>query len=239
MKNLLIFWQTLPQQKHRLPIPQKPKKSLTARQCGKPGRMAPKKKKTAAYEKYKATEARYIEELKENERLNVLCEVLRDNAAQAYFSENIGIICDIWNRYAGKPHGEKTAEKIRSEIYNAIGSRCYIRNKYDTAEITVYFDYSTRYPFRELVFCPIWEGENKPALVNNRVQTITAEKMRVYCCGEYTEDPEAHTAAVYAAHAAAKEAEKAFEEAVSNYNKLCRGNMSHASTREGVKSWII
>ena len=179
------------------------------------------------------------EELKENERLKVLCEVLRDNAAQAYFSENIGIICDIWNRYTGKPHGEKTAEKIRSEIYNAIGSRCYIHNKYNTAEITVYFDYSARYPFRELVFCPIWEGENKPALVNNRVQTITAEKMRVYCCGEYTEDPEAHTAAVYAAHAAAKEAEKAFEEAVSNYNKLCRGNMSHASTREGVKNWII
>lgn len=195
--------------------------------------------KTAAYEKYKATEARYIAELKENERVKVLCEVLRDNAAQAYFSENIGTICDIWNRYKGKPHGEKTADKIRSEIYNAIGSRCWIHNKYDDVEITVYFDYGSRYPFRELVFHPIWNGEKQPALVNNKVQPIAAENMKVYCCGEYVEDPETHTAAIFAAHTAAQEAEKAFSEAVSNYNALCRGNVPHASTREGVKNWII
>lgn len=195
--------------------------------------------KIAARDKYKAAEARYNAEKEENTRFQVLIQVLRDNAAQAYFAENIGAICEIWNRYAGKPHGEKTAAKIQNEIHQAINTRCWIRNHYDTAEITVYFDYGTRYPFRELVFCPIWDGENKPALINNRVQPITADKMKVYCCGEYVEDPEAHTAAIYAAHAAALEAEKALSEAVSNYNRLCRGTMSHASTREGVKKWII
>lgn len=195
--------------------------------------------KIAAHEKYKAAEAHYVTEQEENTRIKVLIQVLRDNAAQAYFSENIGTICEIWNRYTGKPHGEKTAEKIRNEIYKAIGARCYIGNRYDTAEINVYFDCCARYPFRDLTFCPIWGGENKPALVNNKVQPITAEKMKVYCCGEYVEDPEAHTAAIYAAHAAAKEAEKAFSEAVNKYNDLCRGTIQHASTREGVKKWII
>ena len=195
--------------------------------------------KKAAHNRYKAAEARYIAELEANTREKVLIQVLRDNAAQAYFAENIGIICDLWNRYAGKPHGEKTAEKIRNEIHQAINARCWIHNRYDTAEITVYFDYGTRYPFTELVFCPKRGEANKPALVNNKVQTIAADDMRVYCCGEYVEDPEAHTAAIYAAHTAAQEAEKAFSEAVSKYNALCRGNMSHASTREGVKNWII
>lgn len=195
--------------------------------------------KEAARDRYKAAEARYFAELEANTREKVLIQVLRDNAAQAYFSENIGIICDIWNRYAGKPHGEKTAEKIRNEIHQAINARCWIHNRYDTAEITVYFDYGTRYPFTELTFCSIWDGENKPALVNNKVQPLAADKMKVYCCGEYVEDPEAHTAAIYAAHTASLEAEKAFSEAVSKYNALCRGNMSHASTREGVKNWII
>lgn len=195
--------------------------------------------RAAALEKYKATEARYIAEQEENTRLKVLIQVLRDNAAQAYFAENIGTICEIWNRYAGKPHGEKTAEKIRSEIYKAIGARCYIGNCYDTAEINLYFDCGARYPFRDLTFCPIWDGKNKPALIGNKVQPLAADAMKVYCCGEYVEDPEAHTAAIYAAHAAAKEAEIAFSEAVSKYNKLCRGTISHASTREGVKNWII
>ena len=40
---------------------------------------------------------RYIAELEANTREKVLIQVLRDNAAQAYFAENIGIICDIWN----------------------------------------------------------------------------------------------------------------------------------------------
>lgn len=195
--------------------------------------------KAAAYANYKAAEARYIAEKEENTRFRVLIQVLRDNAAQAYFAENIGIICNIWNRYAGKPHGEKTAEKIRNEIRRAINARVWIHNRYDAAEIAVYFDHGTRYPFTELVFCPTSGSDNKPALVNNKVQTIAADDMRVYCCGEYVEDPEAHTNAIYTAHAAALEAEKALSEAVSNYNRLCRGTMSHASTREGVKKWII
>ena len=195
--------------------------------------------KEAARDRYKAAEARYIAELEANTREKVLIQVLRDNAAQAYFAENIGIICDIWNRYAGKPHGEKTAEKIRNEIHQAINARCWIHNRYDTAEITIYFDCGTRYPFRELVFCTKPGEASKPALIDNKVQTLTADDMRVYCCGKYVEDPEAHTAAIYAAHTAAQEAEKAFSEAVSKYNALCRGAMSHASTREGVKKWII
>ena len=239
MKKFIDILADIATAKSRITDTVKTEKELDRAAMREAWKTGTEEEKTAAYEKYKATEARYIAELQENERVKVLCEVLRDNAAQAYFSENIGTICDIWNRYKGKPHGEKTVDKIRSEIYNAIGSRCYIHNKYDTAEITVYFDHGSRYPFRELVFCPIWDGENKPALVNNKVQPLTAEKMRVYCCGEYVEDPEAHTAAIFAAHTAAQEAEKAFSEAVGNYNKLCRGNMCHASTREGVKNWII
>lgn len=53
--------------------------------------------KEAALDRYKAAKARYIAELEANTREKVLIQVLRDNAAQAYFAENIGIICDIWN----------------------------------------------------------------------------------------------------------------------------------------------
>ncbi len=84
----------------------------------------------AAHAAYKAAEARYMEELKNNETQQLYIEILRDNAAQAFFAESIETICAIWNKYAGKPHGEKTADKIRSEIFAAVGVRVYIRNKY-------------------------------------------------------------------------------------------------------------
>lgn len=65
----------------------------------------------AAEAAYKAAEEKYAAECKHNEDLQMAVEVLKDNAAQAFFAENIKTICNIWNKYTKKPHGEKTAEK--------------------------------------------------------------------------------------------------------------------------------
>lgn len=65
----------------------------------------------AAEAAYKAAEEKYAAECKHNEDLKIALEILKDNAANAFFAESIGTICTIWNKYAGKPHGEKTAEK--------------------------------------------------------------------------------------------------------------------------------
>lgn len=192
-----------------------------------------------AKEKYQAAMERYQKERDNNETQEIKIEILKDNAARALFAENIGIICDIWNKYEGKPHGEKTAEKIRDEIKIATGLRVYIGNKYDDANIKIYFDYNSGAPFSDLEFVPIWRGEKRPALVDNKIVKINPDEMRVYFCGEYVENVNAHIKALKKAHAAAMEAEKALEAAVSKYNELTRGKINHASQREGVKKWFI
>ncbi len=194
----------------------------------------------AAKAKYKESEARYIEELQNNENQSLKIQILTDNAKQAFFAENIGKICEIWNKYEGKPHGEKTAEKIRAELKSATGHYISIRNKWRDACIYVSFDLHSGAPFRDVELLPIWNGSDQPATDNdNKIIKLSADKFRVYCCGEYVENVTAHIKALRKAHKAAKEAEKALENAVNDYNKLTRGNIQRASTREGVKNWLI
>ena len=190
---------------------------------------------------YNAAAERLEKEKAHNETLKLKIEILKSNAAQALFSEIIKPICDIWNKYENKPHGEKTAQKIRDEIKSATGYRVYIGNRYDDANIKIYFDYGTGAPFHDLEFCPIWNGsEKQPALNgNNKIVKLDSEKMRVYCGREYVENVDEHIKAIREAHAAAIEAENAFENAIKIYNDLTRGNIQHASTREGVKKWLI
>lgn len=191
---------------------------------------------------YKATEARYITECEHNDNIKIKIEILKDNAAQALFIENIAIICEIWNKYEGKPHGEKTAAKIRDEIKAATGLTVCIGNSYFDAHITIYFYYNDtpRAPFDRLEIIPIWNGEKQSALdSNNKIVKLNPENMRVYNCGEYVEDVDAHVIKIREAHAAAITARDIFQNAVSLYNDLTRGNMQHADTREGVRSYII
>lgn len=194
----------------------------------------------AAEAAYKAAGEKFTAECKHNEDLKMTFEVLKDNAAQAFFAESIEIICTIWNKYAGKPHGEKTADKIRKEMFATLGVRVWVCNKYDDASITCYFDPSSKAPFRDLEFCTLrTNGEKIPALVDNKIQPLSPDIFRVYNCGAYVEDVTAHVQAIREAHEKAQEAETAFANAVSAYNNLTRGSIAQASTREGVKRWFI
>ena len=189
---------------------------------------------------YKAAEEKLAAEGRHNEDLKMTIEILKDNAAQAFFAESIETICTIWNKYAGKPHGEKTADKIRKELFAALGVRVWIGNKYDDASITCYFDFGSKAPFRDLEFCAIrTNGEKVPALVDNKIQPLSPDIFRVYNCGAYVDDVPAHVQAIREAHEKALEAETAFANAVSAYNGLTRGNIARASTRESVKRYFV
>lgn len=189
---------------------------------------------------YKAAEEKFAAECRHNEDLKMTLEILKDNAAHAFFAESIETICTIWNKYAGKPHGEKTSDKIRKELFAALGVRVWIGNKYDDASITCYFDLGSKAPFRDLEFWAIrTNGEKALALVDNKIQPLSPDIFRVYNCGAYVDDVPALVQAIKEAHEKALEAETAFANAVSAYNGLTRGDIARASTREGVKRYFV
>ncbi len=197
----------------------------------------PEEKETARAAFKKACD-KLTEETNRNNDIKIKIEILKENAKQAIFAENIRTICDIWNKYENKPHGEKTAQKIRDEIKSATGCRVYIGNKWEDAHITIYPGVNGYGD--EITICPIWNGEKQPALNNsNKIIKLYPEKMRVCYCGEYVDDINAQLDAIKAAHAGAIKALEEYRAAIDKYNSLTRGNMQRASDREGVKHYII
>lgn len=186
---------------------------------------------------FRAACDRLKEETARNDDIKIKIEILKENAKQALFSETIGTICEIWNKYENKPHGEKTAQRIRDEIKNATGHGVYICNKWDDANITIRPGAGMHAD--EITISPIWNGEKQPALINNKIVKISAENMRVCYCGEYVENAADHVNEIKAAHADALKALEEYRAAIDKYNSLTRGNMARASDREGVKHYII
>lgn len=200
---------------------------------------APEEKESARAA-FRAACDKLQKEEEHNNEIKIKIAILNENAKQALFAENIETICEIWNKYEGKPHGEKTAEKIREEIRNATGHRVYIGNKWDDANITIYP--GTRSGYNEdITIAPKWNGsEKQPALNNNnKIVKLTAENMRVCYCGEYVENIDDHIKALKEAHAGALAALETYRAAIDKYNSLTRGNMQRASDREGVKHYIL
>lgn len=181
---------------------------------------------------------RLTEETNRNNDIKIRIEILKENAKQALFSENITAICDVWNKYENKPHGEKTTQKIRDEIKNKTGLRVYIGNKWDDAQITIYPGAGMHSD--EITITPRWNGEKQPALTQeNKIKKLHPENMRVCYCAEYVEDVNAHIKALKEAHTAAVDALETYRAAINKYNSLTRGNMARASDREGIKHYII
>lgn len=200
------------------------------------GSDAEKEKARAAFKK--ACD-KLTDEQNRNNDIKMKIEILKENAKRALFAENIKAVCDIWNKYEGKPHGEKTAQKIRDEIKNTTGNYAYICNKYEEASITIRPG-CTPYAYNdEITICPIWNGEKKPALINNKIIKIDPENMRLCYCGEYVENIDDHINKLKAAHAGALKALEEYRAAIDKYNELTRGNMTNANDREGVKHYII
>ena len=185
---------------------------------------------------YKTAEAEYIDEKERNADIQLKIEILKDNAKQAIKNELIPVIAEIWNKYEGKPHGEKTAKKISDELKAATGYYIHIGNRYDDARITIYI----RGVVSDLELYPIWNGIKQPAIdSDNKIVRIIPENFKIYCCGEYVENVNKHIKELKKAHAKAKELEKAFNDAVTEYNKLTRGRIERANAREGVKNYLV
>lgn len=98
----------------------------------------------AAQKKYRETEekakALHWDE-KNYEEARKMCEAaevqkiekfyLMDNLALAMLEEYAPAVIEIFNKYSGKPYGEKTKDKIYNEIKNSLNCGAWISNGYN------------------------------------------------------------------------------------------------------------
>lgn len=178
------------------------------------------------------------EEERENMRARLAVQILRDNAKHATAAEVLPVALEIWNKYAGKRYGEKTADKIRDEIRTACG--CYV----------IFCDYyggSTKIeiqrpgePFSARVTLhQVPGGETPPTDADNKINALHGDAFSVSYLRAYVEDIPAHINALLKAHADAREAEKKADEARRIYRDLTRGAMDEGDPVRGVPVSII
>lgn len=190
-------------------------------------------------EKHFLTEASAEE--RRNEENKIKIAILTQNAKRAFFAENIGKICEIWNSYAGKKYGEKTADKIRDELRTATGAGVWISQKYNETKINIYLQLANGcaiLPNNETEI-NAYIKDYTPTDDENKIKPLDAGAVVLCYCGAYVDDIDEHTRKFYEAREALKVAEENAKKAREVYNDLTRGNMKRATAGEGFPAWIF
>ena len=157
----------------------------------------------------------------EAERISLETKYAKNNALIAFASEKMPMIAEIWNKYAGKAHGPKTAEKIRAEILEKTGCRfsAYIHIDWPEITVTDANDYTMKF---ERTF---YRDEERILSKENKILPMSPDA-RPYFTGKYVEDIPAHVEKLFAKYEEARKAQEEWLKIVDEFNAL---------TVEGVK----
>lgn len=104
-------------------------------------------------------------------------KLLLNNAKIALFTEIMLIALEVFNKYSGKPYGEKTEEKISEEIKQITGCIAYISKIYSPYKY-VLTDLKTNLSIE--CGTKYINGEQKPLLINNKIQAIDIEEIELF-----------------------------------------------------------
>lgn len=188
----------------------------------------------------------------EVQRLEIIAAILRDNARREIFNAAAPVIVETLKKYAGRPYGPKTAEKIKREIRDRAGVNFWIGSgRYDNgahfipARSDGYND--PRYNcdgFSFHVARPDGAkiGDPWPAFLdadNKITPPASADALRLESCAEYCQDPASRAAEIIEVHKAAAAAAKAAGEAVAKFNNMVPDGIKHLDYIWSVRSWII
>lgn len=206
------------------------------------GRFTARKNGDAEYlKREKKLIAKASAEERKNEESKIKIAILTQNAKRAFFAENIGKICEIWNSYAGKKYGEKTADKIRDELRTATGAGVWISRKYNETQINIYLQRENgcaMLPNNETEI-NAYIKDYTPTDDENKIKPLDAGAVVLYWCGDYVDDVPEHIRKFYEAREALKVAEENAKKAREVYNDLTRGNMKRADRAQGFPAWIF
>lgn len=143
--------------------------------------------------------------------LKITIKMLINNAKRALFVETVPAIITTLEKYKNKPYGEKTRDKISDEIKTATGCRCYIKNSYSDSEINIY---PTLYSYEIKIYTRDFKILND----ENKIQTPTAEHLKLYYAKEYIDDIPAAIKAMKKAYKKAVEKQKELETICNEFN---------------------
>lgn len=150
--------------------------------------------------------------------------LLKSNAKLALMNDILDVVVSAFNKFSGKPYGEKTKEKISNEVKEKVNCGAYISRN------TIYV-YRLDYVGREYDLEIGMKDYNNKLLIDNKIQKFTKDDLKLYNgSNRYIEDID--TEVKYIRDAQAKIIEKEQE-----LNKMCEEYNKH--TVNGIEGIII
>lgn len=142
--------------------------------------------------------------------------ILANNAKKAMFAEVAPVVTEVLNKYAGKSHGPKTAEKIQNEIEGKAGVYFYIGSSSQKIYVKD----------RENCFgVDIYPTNGFKILTDdNKICRLTLDSLKVYDADEdFVEDPRQQLEEIKAAKKAVLDKQIELDAAINAYNAVAVG----------------
>ena len=179
------------------------------------------------YEAKKNAENDMIKASEEKKDLQITLKILKSNARIALFNEVIPVALEVLKKYAGKPYGEKTKEKISDEIKEKTNCRFYITSRWDSYSFDIYPMDGFGNDYNITCGSKYTNGERKPLLIDNKIQLITFDEIELYYISrEYVEDIPQRIENLKTAYAEAVIKQEELQTACDNFNMLAVGDIS-------------
>lgn len=162
--------------------------------------------------------------------------ILRDNARRAFFEEITPQAVEIFQKYAGRPYGEKTRRKIADEIHDKTGFYCYISaNSYYSKMQFSAGETRAPWTYDEMEMTLYHGNGDRPPLLDskNKINMESADALQPYGLMPYVEDPDEQAEKIEAAHKKALAAWETWSAAASAYNDLIPTQAKQIDTRAG------
>lgn len=144
-------------------------------------------------------------------------KLMQNNARISIFNEVMPIVLEVLQKYNGKPHGEKTSQKIREEIKEK--TNCFVYVNSDSFRIvpcgtvgnTYNVECGTKYE----------NGNKKKVLIDNKINLVSMEDLEVYYINRtYFDDLDTTVTELKRIHAEAQKKQEELKELCSQFNKL-------------------
>ena len=180
------------------------------------------------HEARKAAENDMMKASEEKKNLQITIKILNNNAKIALFNEVIPVALEVLKKYAGKPYGEKTKEKISDEIKEKTNCRFYITSRWDSYSFDIYPMDGFGNDYNITCGSKYTNGERKPLLIDNKIQLITFDELELYYISRaYVEDIPQRVKDIKAAYAEAVVKQEELKAACDRFNALAVGDIEN------------
>ena len=190
----------------------------------------------------KLNELRKLDTSDKANKIKILLQ--KDNTQIALFEDVAGALVEIWNKYAGKPLGEKTREKIQNEIMEKFDNNifCYIANDYYycNERITIITrDDTKKYTGETKIEITTNSPQNRLVNTDNKIQEIKIDQLHEHDARTKTKNLEATANKIIKLHETAQNLQKQINNISNEIHQLSNHKIDAVKYTNTVSYWII